>query len=274
MYNTTVCLFPVTVITVMQLKWGVYMYKAVMVDDEIWALRGLQTIIRWNDYNIEICAACKDAEEALEAVKNYNPDVLFTDIRMPVTSGMELLDRVNENGNRMLTVIVSAYRDFDVAKEAIEKKVFSYLVKPLDRTEVRELAERIKEKLDLESDNKSECTESFDQKFGITLSENKTVAEIQKFLCENLEKKYSTKEIADRFFISEAYLYELFKKNTGITINGFLKTVKMNRAEKLLRETELQVREIAESLGYDDPGYFGKLFRAEYGVTPEIYRKK
>lgn len=344
------------------------MYKVIFVDDEAWALRGLETIIDWRQYGFEVCEACRNAKRALEAIKIHKPDVVFTDIRMPQMSGTELMDSEVIGALNPLMIIVSAYRDFDVAKAAIKKGVFDYLLKPLEKEAVIEVVNRVKAQLDfqcrekpsfLEYDLKNTeydslaglkqlignvaiggggcyicvsekkvsdkevwekrgnrnavCISPYEEAFlfsgtlpeglsesdkigvsirresfaefrrmiqeavcalegGFFYCEKENVAKIQYYIAENYDKKLCTKDIADHFFLSEAYLYELFSKYVNNTITGFLKCVRMNRARRLLAESRLSVREVSEAVGFEDAGYFGRVFKKHFGCCPEKYR--
>ena len=116
------------------------MYKVIIVDDEIWAIRGLSGIIPWEKYGFTICCTCTGVDEALAALDKHRPELVFTDIRMSRKSGVELINSISENQLFPLVVIVSAYQDFEAAQHAIKKGVFDYLLKPLERDVVADVA--------------------------------------------------------------------------------------------------------------------------------------
>jgi len=123
------------------------MYSIILVDDELWALNGLKNIIPWENYGFEIKELCSSAEAALSAIRIHKPDAVFTDIRMPGMSGDEFINMVRSEGIETELVIVSAYRDFNVARQAISQGVLYYLTKPLDKNEVVNVVCTLKEKL-------------------------------------------------------------------------------------------------------------------------------
>ena len=140
--------------TFVQKKRGVYgmdtskkLYRAIFIDDEIWALRGLQGIVDWKEFGFDNIGAFTDSREALEALPELKPDVVFTDIRMPEIDGMTLIERARDIVPDAVFVIVSAYRDFEIAKQALKNQVSDYLIKPLDKTEVRQSLTALYEKL-------------------------------------------------------------------------------------------------------------------------------
>ena len=123
------------------------LYRAIFIDDEIWALRGLQGIVDWKEFGFDNIGAFTDSREALEALPELKPDVVVTDIRMPEIDGMTLIERAREIVPDAVFVIVSAYRDFEIAKQALKNQVSDYLIKPLDKAEVRQSLTSLYEKL-------------------------------------------------------------------------------------------------------------------------------
>lgn len=344
------------------------LYKVIAVDDEIWALRGLCNIVDWEELGFSIIGSYTNSVEAIKAVEEQKPDVVFTDVRMPGIDGIELIDAIHNLGCTARVIIVSAYRDFEVAKQAIGKDVSEYLMKPLDKKEILEFLGRLKLQLDKENSEydfnimhydlsqKSTLSESnitryleqldvtgscrlavsdkevaaragmtevyikgykhaylfsdvspvsvFDElfhsvtgnRYGISrvypsfsdlsamlddaaesyggcfvYSDNPKISEIQYYLSKHYAEKTSLPEIAEHFYVSESYLYELFRKNSDTSVVGFVKNIRLSKACAMLTAGGRTISEIADMVGYPDVGYFGKLFKTKYGCTPEQY---
>lgn len=124
------------------------MYKLILVDDEPWALKGLSEIIPWNEYGFEVCGCCRNTTEALAVFGRNNVDAVFTDIRMPGTSGVELIAGLKKIKPDVECVIVSAYSDFEAARKALEYQASAYILKPLEEDEVKKAAARVRANLD------------------------------------------------------------------------------------------------------------------------------
>ena len=123
------------------------MFRMIMVDDEPWALRGIRNIIPWQDYGFRSVETFQDPQAALEAILTTRPDVVFTDVRMPGMTGLELMERCREAGSAALFVVVSAYAEFEYAKKAMETGAVSYILKPLEEEPIRALAEKLRRQL-------------------------------------------------------------------------------------------------------------------------------
>lgn len=98
------------------------------------------------------------------------------------------------------------------------------------------------------------------------------IAEIKLYINKNYNREISLNDIAERFYINPYYLSQLFKKRTGETYQKYLTGIRMNRAGKLLTETELKLYEIADLVGYSDANYFSKIFERHTGMKPNEYR--
>lgn len=122
------------------------MYRVVLVDDEPWALSGLEELIDWNKSGFAIVAKFTDPEVALEEIIRIKPDVIFTDIRMPKMSGVQLTAYLKENNIDSEIVFISAYRDFEAARKALEYGACQYILKPFDENEVENTIRLLDEK--------------------------------------------------------------------------------------------------------------------------------
>ena len=99
-----------------------------------------------------------------------------------------------------------------------------------------------------------------------------TVSVIRSYVREHYNRKLTLNEIAGHAGLTPQYLSVFFKKETGQSVVDFITTIRMDRAMELLRTSQLSVGEIARLVGYDDPNYFGRVFRRITNSTPRAYR--
>ncbi|CAM3920551.1 response regulator [Cohnella lubricantis] len=124
------------------------MYKVLLADDEPFALEGLELLVDWEKRGFRVAQVCRNGEEAIEHIRQDPPDLVVTDIRMPVLDGLELIEETRRLGNRStLFVIASGYNDFDYARQAMCLGVKHYLTKPIIGDEVDEVLERLQKEL-------------------------------------------------------------------------------------------------------------------------------
>ncbi|KAI7248154.1 hypothetical protein KC345_g11884, partial [Hortaea werneckii] len=126
------------------------MYKVLLVDDELLHLTGLQCFMNWEEMDMEVCAAASSGFEALEVLEAQQIDIIVTDIKMPIMSGMELARRALELNPRLKIVFVSGYEDFQYAKQAISMSACGYVLKPVDDEDMRQTLMDVKDALNKE----------------------------------------------------------------------------------------------------------------------------
>ena len=123
------------------------MFKILVADDEPTGLNHVCMILKKKCPQYEIVAAAENGKQALELIRKERPDILITDIKMPVMDGIELISRVKQEFSEVLSVIVSGYSEFEYAKEAIQAGVCDYLLKPLVPSDMQKLMEKLEIRL-------------------------------------------------------------------------------------------------------------------------------
>ncbi len=127
------------------------MHKAVLVDDEYFDLEGLKQLIPWQEMSIEVVCTARSSFAALDFIENHPIDLLITDIKMPIMSGLELAQKVLEKKPRIKVVFISGYEDFQYARQAIALNASGYVLKPVDDAELIELLKTVVLQMDLGS---------------------------------------------------------------------------------------------------------------------------
>ncbi len=100
------------------------------------------------------------------------------------------------------------------------------------------------------------------------------VNSITNFLIKNLDKSFTSEEIAETFHYSSSYIFHRFKKRTGYSLIHFFNLKKVQKACEYLKYGDLNVKEIAYLLGFEDPLYFSRAFKKYMGVSPRAYKKE
>lgn len=127
------------------------MYTVLLVDDEEMVTQGLSRFVPWEDTGFTVAGTASSADKALAFLEKTPVDLVITDITMPVTSGLSLIASLNEKHPGIKTVILSGYSDFNYAQQAIRLGALDYLTKPINFGAIRSVLERVRAKLDEES---------------------------------------------------------------------------------------------------------------------------
>lgn len=160
------------------------MIKLVIVDDEPLVQVGIKSILNWKDYDIEVCGTAMNGKQALDLIRKHSPEIVITDVKMPIMDGLELINHSKEEfGKLPLFIILTSYEEFPLIKEAMKYGVIDYLVKLELTAEL--LLESIRKATKLIHEYKKttpdvsvdKMKESFYEKFFISLLHNIFVSE-------------------------------------------------------------------------------------------------
>jgi len=119
------------------------LYNVLIVDDEIHICKLLEKLIEWERLELNLAGTANDGVQALEKIFQDKPDIVITDIRMSGGSGIDLIRRVRENHLKTQFIIVSGYRQFDYAKDAMVYGAADYILKPVNKEELNGILERL-----------------------------------------------------------------------------------------------------------------------------------
>lgn len=140
-------------------------------------------------------------------------------------------------------------------------------IQQVDLLSSEEETEKIHEKIIFDYTNRM-------AKIDKTLGLSKKVIKAMDYIYDNIQSKIRISDIAKKIDINPNYLCELFKKETGISINNFVKKKKIQAAEKLLIYEDFSVAELADIFGFASSSHFIETFKAETGLTPKTYKEK
>ena len=96
-----------------------FMYKVLLVDDEVLIREAIRQNIRWEEIGFELIASCENGKQAMEVIKKTPPDLVLTDIYMPYVDGIELARYIYDHCSDTRTVIICGYDEFESAKQAV-----------------------------------------------------------------------------------------------------------------------------------------------------------
>lgn len=252
-------------------------YKILIVDDEPAILNALKRVIE-KDSRFHIVGEAFSTSQARAKIEMVSPDIIFTDIKMPGETGIELLREIIEKNLEILTVVLSGYDNFDYVHDAFIYGAEEYLLKPIEPKKVLKLLDKIAIKLDKRSELDKLPDISTDENDKLLESHmsnaDKIVGEIDKYLKSNLHADNSIIVICRKFAISQPYLSKIIKKSKNMTYNEYLISLKVSQAKILLKDRkDLLIADIAEETGFSDQFYFSRVFKNIVGKTPSEFRQ-
>ncbi|MGO4544568.1 response regulator [Paenibacillus sp. 2TAB23] len=117
------------------------MWKLVIADDEPRIRRGLMQVLPWEELGIEVVGEAEDGIEALEVARSTKPDLIFVDINMPFLDGLAFVEQLQLE-YKCLVVVITGYDEFTYAQKAVKLSVFDYILKPVVKSQLKELIDR------------------------------------------------------------------------------------------------------------------------------------
>lgn len=268
------------------------MFKVLIIDDEEVIREGLRSAIEWEEMCCKVVGEAEDGDEGLALINSLEPDIVLTDIRMPGLNGLEMICRINQLKHICKIIILTGFRDFEYAQEAVRLGAFRLLLKPTKKEELmKAIEEALKEIRRLKSEQillknlQRKVNEQYGLNEGNILSEEYSLKDEKKnstylvnkalsYMKANYAEDLSLKNIADELYISTWYISKLLRKETGRTFIDILNEIRIQEAKKLLHEPKYKIYEVANRVGFTDVPYFTKLFKRIIGLTPMEFRNK
>lgn len=244
------------------------MYRVVLIDDEQIIVKGLRKVVKWADYGCSVVGTAGNAAEGTAMIRQLTPHIVFTDIRMPDQDGLTMLAGLRSEFPRMQICVLTGYRDFAYAQEAIRLGVTRYLLKPSKMNEIEEALTVMTEKLSMLEPESLPAPEE-DGHAGSFL-----VNQATKYMESHFNQKLSLQEVADNCFVSQWHLSKLINKHTGGSFYDLLNTIRIDKAKELLKDPHLRIGEIVEIVGYSDSAHFARIFKKSTGLSANEYRNQ
>ncbi|MGN0776556.1 MAG: response regulator [Candidatus Ventricola sp.] len=244
------------------------MYRVVLVDDERLILEGLSKVVPWKALGCDVAGTACDGREGLALIRREKPDIVLTDIRMPNMDGLTMLAALHSEFPRMQMTVLTAYRDFDYAQQAITLGVCRYLLKPSKMEEITQAVETMTARLrELPPEISCEDAEPEGSEAGSFI-----VRSALEYMRRHCTEHISLTDVAESVYVSQWHLSKLINRHTGQSFLDLLGSMRIERAKELLADPAMRVHAVAEEVGYSDVAHFSKSFKKIVGKTPGEYR--
>ena len=250
---------------------GSDMPRLLVVDDNPDLLRFMVSELN-AEYAVVTAA---DGNEALAEVSRAKPDVIVSDLMMPGMDGIELCRRLkSDDATASIPLLILTAKHEVAAKiEGLTLGADDYMTKPFN---IDELRLRMKKLLDLRGRGaRRALIDPEPQSIAITSLDEKLIERAVSYVDENMQRPdLSVEELSAELGMSRVHLYKRLKQITGKTPIEFIRVLRLKRAAQLLRESQLNISEIAYRCGFNNPKYFSRYFKEEFGVLPSVYQEK
>lgn len=255
------------------------LYQVMIVDDEPNVLEKLTDYVQRADPDFHVVAKAPGAEDAIFFLQMTSPDLVITDIKMPVIDGLTLLQQMRQAEWTGYAAIVTGHDDFAYARQAIRLDVFEFLLKPVFPEDIAALLSRAKELLSRDQANKDKLRTAIQAELqGAKTADAEDgclpayIGQAKAYIKEHYAEPLTLIQVAKAVSVNPVYLSSRFAKYCGQNFLEYLTRYRISKAKELLEYSNLQVQEVACRVGYNDIAYFSRIFRRETGATPSNFR--
>jgi len=230
--------------------------QILIIEDNLDVIFYLESILK-KEYQI---IKAEDGSKGINKAYKFIPDLIITDVMMPEKDGFEVCQTLkNDQRTSHIPIIILTAKATDADRMmGLENGADAFLMKPFNK---KELFIRLEKLIDLRK--------ALQKRYGHS---NYYLRAIEKE-SKSLESRLSIEQLSQSVQLSQSQLYRKLKALTGETPIQFIRKIRLHRSLEMLKTTDLNIAEIAYSVGFNDPNYFSRMFHKEFGKSPRLFRK-
>lgn len=271
------------------------MYRVLIADDEpIERMVISKKLKKMFEGRIEIVQA-ENGTDALQFYQEQGCRIAILDINMPGMTGLDVARALREQSKEHILIFLTAYDEFDYARQAIAVRALDYLLKPGSDDELSVAMEEALRQAKEQDERRTERSEAAEKKQEAVLEENEgeqsaendvekeakshdnvrmriISGEILDYIAQNYQQDISLQDIAGSLGYSEAYFCKIFRQCFSKSFTGYLTEYRIQMAKTLLADVKINIKDISTQVGVRDSNYFARVFKRYVGSTPSEYR--
>lgn len=219
-----------------------------------------------------------NGKEGINKAREFMPDLIITDLMMPVMDGYEFCRTVRENEilNHIPIIVITAKTTDEDKQLAIKCGADAYLYKPFNAAELRIRVVKLLEQRQVLREKYSRAMiEGNHDQVELSKSDHKFLNRIITVVYEQIsDKDLNTDVVAEAMNMSRSQLNRKIRNITGYSISAYILHIRLEKAKRMLKTDNTPISDIAMSCGFEDSSYFSRVFRQVYKITPTQFRKK
>ena len=246
------------------------MYHILIVDDEPRTTDALVKNVNWEGCKVDRIYRATNMEAAIHTIATEEIHAMVCDIEMPNGTGLELLEKLREDGCKIPCIFATCHSEFDYMRKAIQLNCQDYILKPIMYDEFEEVLKAVIDKLERNTTSSEAVKVAIPSE--LHTRERNVEQEVKKYVKEHLAEDITVTQIAEVLHFNPQYLMRTFKAKSGVSIMEYITQTRLSYAKQILRDTDLPIKSVALMVGYSDYAYFTRVFRKETGYSPSQYR--
>ncbi len=247
--------------------------QILIVEDNNEILNYLKEYLQ-SDFNI---ITSENGKEALLTLETNNPDIIITDLMMPVMDGLEFTNQIKENidTSHIPVIMLTAKSAIEDQIHGIESGAEAYILKPFNLSYVRAVINNLLKQRQIIHDKYIRNKDNGYSDLKITNKDTQFLDDINKLIMDNYsDPEFNIEKLVENSYVSRTVFYHKIKSLTGLTPIDFLRQKRLHIASQMILETDYNVSEIAAITGFNDVKNFSKRFKEIYKLTPTQYKQE
>jgi YesN/AraC family two-component response regulator len=218
-----------------------------------------------------------NGKDGWNKIQKQTPDIIVSDIMMPIMDGVELCKKVKEDikTSHIPIILLTARAGIQNRLDGLEHGADIYIEKPFN-SKVLEI--HIANLLKL----KKSWQRRFETELGIEVSEITRSNRDEEFMKKAIKvvytnlsnEEFKVTDLIEQMAVSRTLLFMKLTELTGQSASEFIQRIRMKEAARLLSQSDFTITEVAEKTGFSDSSYFTRCFRKHYNITPKAYKQK
>ncbi len=258
-------------------------YSITIADNDERVIKSIkETILSVND-SINIGRTFTDGKALLHYLQHNFVNIVVCDCDIINVNGYRIAEYVSEFSPETFVLLTGKIRSFEIVKNALKAGAINYLLKPINKKELRDIIEKLYNNKNIYSSFALRSVigyiedivkTKFDENelLSESLSYTKNVIEkANEYINTNYHKDITRKDVADAVYMNPSYFSRYYKQKTGVFYSDYLTSVRISHAKELMK-TDKSLSEISREVGYNTRRYFNSNFMTIVGMTPKEYR--
>ena len=248
----------------------------ILVADDNEGIRTYLKDLLIEDYEV---IEAEDGIEALSLIKQEMPDLIISDVMMPNMDGIKLCQELKDqiSTSHIPVILLTARTSLDYELEGLQTGAEDYITKPFNpgivKTKIagilenrRKLREYFFNKVRFQPNTGEIYESSIDSEF---------IEKAIKLVNDNLQNEnFGIETMVDELFMSQSTLFRKIKSLTGLSLTGFIRSIKLKKAAQMILQSDIKLSQVAYESGFNDYKYFKKSFEQQFGCLPSEYKSK
>ncbi|HHX31368.1 MAG TPA: response regulator [Bacteroidales bacterium] len=218
-----------------------------------------------------------NGDEGINKASEFLPDLIITDLMMPVMDGFELSGKIRSNKilNHIPIIVISAKTDSQDLHDAIEAGADAYLTKPFNAAELKLRVTKLLEQRQILRDKYSAAMIGGSaEEVELSNEDRDFLNKVISIVYENItDNNLNVDFVADHIYMSRSQLNRKIRQITGYSISAFILHIRLEKSKRMLRSDNARIGDIAIACGFEDSNYYSRVFKQIYKVSPSQFRK-